>query len=122
MKLLQKHELLPLEATKEQVAEFLSNSSFRSVKRTTALLSGDKERLLRKGRNVQEVMEYDLDKIIATYNFVALTINYNISKALEVFKQFIILWPTIKNVRSFDDVLGIFADAEESEDDEAELA
>lgn len=120
MKLFKEHELIPTNASKEEVEKILAESSFRAIRRTTALLSGDKESFFRINRNIEEILEYDLKVVTATYNLVALTINYRLDKALEIFKQFVELWPTLKNIQNLDDVIGIFASVEE--EDETDVA
>ncbi len=117
MRLLKKHTLIPADATPEQVKEALAQSSFRAIKRTLAILTGDPEKLLKKGRNIRDIMEFPLDDVIAIYNVVALTINYNLGQALAVIKQFIQFLPKLVKIRTINDTVGIFAEAEETDED-----
>lgn len=121
MKLLKEHQLIQLNATKEQVKEVLGKTSFRAVKRTLTILTGEHEKLLRKGRNIEDLLEFPLEEVIATYNVVALTINYNVERALEIIKNIIEYVPQlikIKDVKDLKDLGSIFAEADEQEEEE----
>ena len=117
MKLLKKHELIPITATPDEAERILAESSFRAIRRTLAYLSGDKTKLLRKGRNLAELEEYELPIVITTYNKMALTINYNLEQAFAFAKNVAGYLPQILDINSPKDVIDIFSEAEEIEDE-----
>jgi hypothetical protein len=120
MKFLQNHALIPLGASKQDIEAILAKTSFRACKRTLSILTGDKEKLFRKGRNIGDIMEFETNEIAAVYNAVALTINYNVSRAIELIGQLIIILPKLKGVKTFQDAVGLLAQEEDdSEDDNA---
>jgi len=118
MKLLQQHELIPINASEDEALRILSQSSFRAIRRTLAYLSGDREKLLRKGRNLAELEDYDLQTVIVTYNKMALTINYNLTQAFAFAKNVAGYIPSILDIDTPQDILDIFSEAEEIDEDD----
>jgi hypothetical protein len=75
-------ELEPLQEgmTIEQIREQLTNSgvlngSFVAVKITEAILSGDADKLLRKGKNIDSICDYPAEQVITVYNNVVEEVN-----------------------------------------------
>jgi hypothetical protein len=74
--------LEPLEQglTIDEIRTKLSNSgilngSFVAVKIAEAVLTGDSEKLLRKGRNIDSICDYPADQVTQVYNEVVAEIN-----------------------------------------------
>ena len=74
--------LEPLEQglTIEEIRTKLSNSgilngSFVAVKIAEAVLTGDKDKLLRKGKNIDSICDYPAEQVILVYNEVVAEIN-----------------------------------------------
>jgi len=66
---------IPAGSNTEQIVEHLSrngvlNGGFIAVQRTEAILTGSKEPLLRKGKSIQNIADYDPEVVIGVYNSV----------------------------------------------------
>lgn len=73
---------LPVGSNIEQIKEHLSasgalNGSFIAIRATEYILTGDKDKLLRKGKNILSIAEYPTEQIVSVYNVVVDNINDN---------------------------------------------
>lgn len=75
-------ELEPLQQglTIDEIRTKLSNSgilngSFVAVKITESILTGDPEKLLRKGKNIDNICDYPAEQVTVVYNEVVAEIN-----------------------------------------------
>lgn len=88
MPILKTLQPIPAGATIEEIQQILStngvlNGGFIAVRLTEFALTGDKEKLLRKGKNILSISNYSPEEIREVYNIVAA----NIEDSKSTFKQ-----------------------------------
>jgi hypothetical protein len=88
MPILKPLQPIPAGATIEEIQQILStngvlNGGFIAVRLTEFALTGDKEKLLRKGKNILSITQHSPEEIREVYNIVAA----NIEDSKSTFKQ-----------------------------------
>lgn len=74
-------------AKKQELLEALTESPMRIVRRILAALTSDRERIFRKDRNIQDIIEdHDLNRAILTYNIAVRTARERLGNFVSVLK------------------------------------
>ena len=101
MPILKPLQPIPAGATIEQIQQLLStngvlNGGYIAVRLTEYALTGDKDKLLRKGKNILSISNYPPDQVREVYNIVIaniedskLTFKQGIVKGFEILAQLV---------------------------------
>lgn len=66
---------IALGASREEIIERLGKSRFLIIQRVEALLTGDKDPLFRKSRNIKNILKYSDAEITEVFNIVVISAN-----------------------------------------------
>lgn len=105
-----KREVLPENATKEEVIERLSNTGPLIVKRLVkALKLESKGRKMKKVADISEALDegkLELDDVIDMYNIGVFLTNFRVKRSRNAIIVFLSFLPEFDGLKSFDDFIG----------------